>query len=133
MMNEITKQIKALRLGDLVRVEWFDASQGETRVAKDTELDMQFDIPVTSWGVFLGVRGRKIKHIILLRDHFEMSDSLGVYDINFNAVPLGMVSSVAVLKRGELDSQMAALLKLAFLRARIRKEKGRVHLKVEED
>lgn len=126
-------KIKDLRLGDLVKVEWFDASKGEARVGKDTESDVQFDIPVTSWGVFLGIVGRRTKHVILLRDYFEMNEVLGICDIDFNVIPLGMISSLTVLKRAELDRNMVGLLQTAFLRARIRKQKGRVHLKVEED
>lgn len=126
-------KIKDLRLGDLVRVEWFDASKGEARVSKDRETEVQFDIPVTSWGVFLGIVGHKNKHIVLLRDHFEMSEALGVYDIDFNVVPLGMISNLAILKRAELERDVAVLLQTAFLRARIRKQKGRAHLKVEDD
>jgi hypothetical protein len=133
---ELTKQIldavSGLRLGDLVRVEWSDASKGEARVSKDRESDVQFDIPVTSWGVFLGIVGHKNKHIVLLRDHFEMSETRGIYDIDFNVIPLGMISGVAVLKQGELNRKVAVLLQAAFLRARVRKQKGRVHLKVED-
>jgi hypothetical protein len=29
-MKEVTKQVKGLSLGDLVRVEWFDASIGKS-------------------------------------------------------------------------------------------------------
>jgi len=120
----VINQIKDLRLGDLVRVEWFDASKGEARVSKDLQSEVQFDIPVTSWGVFLGIVGHKNKHIVLLRDHFQMSETLGIYDIDFNVVPLGMLSDLAILKRAELERDVAALLQTAFLRARIRKQKG---------
>jgi hypothetical protein len=133
MNKTVLKQIKDLQLGDLIRLEWNDASKGEARVSKDRQADVQFDIPVTSWGVFLGIVGRKTKHVVLLRDHFEMSATLGVYDIDFNVIPLGMISHVAILKKAELDSRVASLLQTAFLRARIRKQKGRVHLKVEDD
>ena len=126
------KQLRNLRLGDLIRVEWFDASRGEARVSKDLESDVQFDIPVTSWGVFLGIVGHKNKHVVLLRDHFQMSETLGIYDIDFNVVPIGMISNLTILKRAELERDVAALLQTAFLRARIRKQKGRVHLKVED-
>ena len=129
------KQIKDLRLGDLIRVEWNDASKGEARISKDKDMqpDVQFDIPVTSWGVFLGIVGSKTKHIVLLRDHFEMSAARGIYDIDFNVIPLGMISNLEVLKRAELEREVAALLQTLFLRARIRKQKGRAHLKVEDD
>lgn len=88
---------------------------------------------IPSWGVFLGVVGRRTKHVVLLRDHFQMNETLGIYDVDFNVVPLGMVHNVEVCKRGELGRDVAVLLKRAFLRARIRKQKGRVHLKLEDD
>lgn len=134
MDTQLAKQIKDLRLGDLVRVEWFDASKGEARVSKHNRSDVQFDIPVTSWGVFLGVVGRKTKHAVLLRDYFEMSATLGICDIDFNVVPLGMISDITILKKKELSSQVCSLLKTAFLRARIRRlKKGRIHLELTED
>ena len=126
------RHIEDLRLGDLVRLEWSDASKGEARVSKNGESGVQFDIPVTSWGVFLGIVGRKTKHVVLLRDHFQMNERFGVYDIDFNVIPLGMICNVEVLRRAELDRGLARLLQTAFLRARIRKQKGRVHLKVED-
>jgi len=126
-------KIKDLRLGDVVRVEWCDASKGEALIRKNNRSEVQFDIPVTSWGVFLGIAGRKTKHVVLLRDYFEMNETLGICDIDFNVIPVGMISSLTVLKKAELTREMAALLKTAFLRARIRKQKGRVHLKVEEN
>lgn len=133
MNKTVLKRIKNLRLGDLVRIEWFDASKGEARINKHAEPSVQFDIPVASWGVFLGIVGKKAKHVFLLRDHFEMNEELRVYDIDFNVIPTGMIHKIEVLKTGELDHDIAALLQEAFLRARIRKRKGRVHLKVEQN
>ncbi len=133
MNNAPSRHTKNLQLGDLVRVQWFDASKGEARINKRAEPSVQFDIPVTSWGVFLGIVGEKTKHVVLLRDHFEMSEALGVYDIDFNVIPIGMIHRIEALKSGELDHDVAALLQEAFLRARIRKRKGRVHLKVEQN
>jgi hypothetical protein len=126
-------KIKELKLGDVVRVEWCDASKGEALIHKNNRSAVQFDIPVTSWGVFLGIAGRKTKHVVLLRDYFEMNETLGICDIDFNVIPVGMISSLTVLKKAELTREMAALLKTAFLRAHVRKQKGRVHLKVEEN
>jgi hypothetical protein len=132
MNNALHENIRNLQLGDLVRIEWFDASKGEARINKRAEPIVQFDIPVTSWGVFLGIVGKKAKHVFLLRDHFEMNEEIGVYDVDFNVIPIGMIDGIEVLKTGELDCDVAVLLQEAFLRARIRKRKGRVHLKVEQ-
>lgn len=119
--------------GTLLGSNGFDASKGEARINKRAGASVQFDIAVSSWGVFLGIVGRKAKHVFLLRDHFEMNEELGVYDIDFNVIPLGMIHEIEVLKKSELDRDVAALLQKAFQRARIKKRKGRVHLKVEQN
>jgi len=134
IVREVRKQIMGLQLGDLVRARWFDACKGEARIDEQSEEGkIQFDIPVTSWGVFLGLVGEKTKHVLLIRDHFQMNESLGVYDIDFNVIPIGMIQAVEVLKRGELEPHVAELLQQAFLKARTNKRKGRIilHLKPE--
>jgi len=59
MNKQVLKQIKNVRLGDLARVEWFDASVGKSLNSG------AIDIPSRSWGIYLGVLGEKNKHIIL--------------------------------------------------------------------
>jgi len=132
-MREVRNQIKSLQLGDLVRVRWFDACKGEARIDKQSEEEVQFDIPVTSWGIFLGVVGEKARHVLLIRDHFQMNAGLGIYDIDFNVVPIGMIQAVEVLKQGELEAHVAELLQQAFLKAKTSKRKGRIVLRLNLD
>jgi len=68
MNKQVLKQIKNVQVGDLMRVEWFDASTGKTAMAGP------IDTPVKSWGVYLGVFGEKNKHIILAQNEFRMTD-----------------------------------------------------------
>jgi len=133
IVGQAKRQIRMLQLGDLIRVRWFDASKGEARIDERSEAAVQFDILVTSWGVFLGLVGEKTKHVLLIRDHFQMNASSGVYDIDFNVVPVGMISAVAVLKRGELEPNVAKLLQQAFLKARTNKRKGRIILRLKPE
>jgi len=133
IMREVRKQIKGLQLGDLIRVRWFDACKGEARIDEQSEATVQFDIPVTSWGVFLGLVGEKTKHVLLIRDHFQMNASSGIYDIDFNVVPIGMINAIEVLKQGELEPKVAALLQQAFLKARTNKRKGRIILHLNQE
>jgi len=135
IVREVKRQIKGLQLGDLIRVRWFDACKGEARIDKKSEAEVQFDIPVTSWGVFLGLVGEKTKHVLLIRDHFQMNASSGIYDIDFNVVPIGMIQTVEVLKRSELEPGVAKLLQQAFRKARTNKRKGRIilHLNMEAE
>jgi len=134
ILREVRKQIRGLQLGDLIRVRWFDACKGEVRIDEQSEdAGVQFDIPVTSWGVFLGLVGEKTKHVLLIRDHFQMNAMSGVYDIDFNVIPIGMIHAIEVLKRSELEPNVAKLLQQAFLKARTTKRKGRIILHLEQE
>jgi len=105
---QIQNQIRSLNLGDLVRVEWFDASVGKSSFSKGS-----IDIPSRSWGVYLGVLGEKNKHIILAQNSFKYTD--GVYDIDYTAVPLNWPITICVLTPSEVTSQEAETLLHSFL------------------
>ena len=132
MKKQVLKQLKALHLGDLVEVFWHDASKGEARIDERSEEVMQFDIPVRSVGYFLGLAGRRVKHVILIRDSFQLNEAEGVYDVDFNVVPLGMIYGVNVAFPNALDAKVVLLLRRAFLRARTRKQKGRLVIYAKE-
>ncbi|MEM4704068.1 MAG: hypothetical protein QXJ02_03270 [Candidatus Bathyarchaeia archaeon] len=108
-MKEIIKQIKSLNCGDLVRVDWFDASIGRSLSGCLGEID----VPVYSWGVFLGVLGEKNKHIILAQNSFRYTDS--VYDIDYTAVPIAWANNVAVIAENHVKPEEAQSLLKSFL------------------
>ena len=132
MNKQVLKQLKALNLGDLVEVFWHDASKGEARIDERSEEVMQFDIPVRSVGYFLGLAGIRVKHVILIRDSFQLNETEGVYDVDFNIVPLGMIYDVNVALPNALNTKVVVLLRRAFLRARTRKQKGRLVIYAKE-
>ena len=132
MNKKVLKQLKALHLGDLVEVFWHDASKGEARIDERSEEVMQFDIPVRSVGYFLGLAGTRVKHVVLIRDSFEFNEAEGVYDVDFNIVPLGMIYDVNVALPKALEGRVVLQLRRAFLRARTRKQKGRLVIYAKE-
>jgi len=92
-MKEVDKQVKHLHLGDLVRIEWFDASVG-----KSLSGGLQgIDVPVKSWGIFIGLLGHKNKHIILAQNNFRYAD--GLYDIDYTAIPQTWTSNIQTIWR----------------------------------
>jgi hypothetical protein len=105
---QIQNQIKSLNLGDLVRVDWYDASVGKSSFSKGS-----IDIPSRSWGIYLGVLGEKNKHIILAQNSFKYTD--GMYDIDYTAVPLNWPITVRVLTPNEVTSAEAETLLNSFL------------------
>jgi len=125
-MKEILKQIKGLRPGTLLRVEWFDASTAKTAMGGP------IDIPVKSWGIFLGVFGEKNKHIILGQNSFRMTEE-GLHDIDYTAIPITWTVNVFVVSPNEVDDQEAQRLIQSFIagtgsgKPRKKKVQGRTH------
>jgi len=95
-MKEVDKQVKGLQLGDLVRVEWFDASVG-----KSLSGGLQgTGVPVKRWGIFIGVLGQKNKHIILAQNNFRYVD--GLYEIDYTAIPQAWTSNTQTIHKNHV-------------------------------
>jgi hypothetical protein len=108
-MKEVIKQVKNLSLGDLVRVEWFDASIGKSLSGGLNGID----VPVVSWGIFLGVLGSRNRHIILAQNSFRYAD--GFYDIDYTAVPLAWTANATVIAKAHVPVEEAKQLLNSFL------------------
>jgi len=119
MNKEVMKQIKALQSGDLIRVEWFDASVGKSLATSGV-----IDVPVKSWGIYIDVLGERNKHIILAQNNFKYTD--GLYDIDYTAIPLNWTLTVKVVNPSEVSVEEAKLLLNSFLAGRCRTLKKRV-------
>lgn len=108
-MRDVVRKIKALSLGDLVCVEWFDASVGKSLGGGLNGID----VPVKSWGVFLGVLGSKNKHVILAQNSFRYAD--GFYDIDYTAVPLAWTVNATLIVKAYVAAEEANQLLNSFL------------------
>ena len=117
MNKQILKQIGSLVPGDLVCVSWFDASIGSSRAGA-------IDVPVDSWGIFLGVLGERNKHFILAQNSFQYSN--GLFDVDYTAVPATWSTSIKVLSKGAVDPKIAKGLLDSFLAGRSRTLKRRI-------
>ena len=100
--------MKKLNLGDLVRVEWTDASIG-----KSLSAGLNVDVPVASWGIYLGLLGQKNKHIILVQNNFHYAD--GLCDLDYTAIPLVWSAKVIVLAKNHIPPGEAQVLMNSFL------------------
>ena len=107
-LKEVFSQVKSLVAGDLVCVEWCDASIGKSLSNGLAGID----VPVKSWGVFIGVLGKKREHVILAQNAFRYSD--GLYDIDYTAVPLPWATSAAVIEKGHVGGAEAQVLLNSF-------------------
>ena len=88
--------LEELGKGDLIRVEWFDASRGQALTIRG-----KLDIPVYSWGIFVGVLGQKRKHIVLAQNSFKLGDEL--FDVDYTSIPLSFIDKVTVIQQSELQ------------------------------
>ena len=108
-MKEVISQIKSLAAGDLVQVEWCDASIGKSLSNGLSGID----VPVKSWGVFIGELGQKRKHIILAQNCFRYSD--GLYDIDYTAVPVPWTTNATIIAQSHIAAEEAKQLLNSFL------------------
>ncbi|MBT0159380.1 hypothetical protein G4O51_05280 [Candidatus Bathyarchaeota archaeon A05DMB-2] len=108
-MKEVLSQIKGLAAGDLVMLEWHDASIGKSLSNGVSGID----VPVKSWGVYIGTLGQKRKHIILAQNCFRYSD--GLYDIDYTAIPVPWTTSATVIAKAHVAADEAKQLLNSFL------------------
>ena len=108
-MKEVLSQVNGSVAGDLVLIEWCDASIGKSLSNGLSGID----VPVKSWGVFIGVLGQKRRHVVLAQNCFRYSD--GLYDIDYMAVPLTWTTNVTVMARQHVSAEEAENLRKSFL------------------
>ena len=107
--KSLKKQLKDLQLGDLICVSWTDASIG-----KSLGSGVAVDVPAKSWGIFIGLMGKRNQHIVLAQNNFQFSD--GLYDIDYTAIPTGWAVTVNVIEKNHVAKDEAEILFTSFLR-----------------
>lgn len=96
--------------GDLIAVDWCDASTGRSGTNGAI-----VDVPVRSWGVFLGVIEGRIKHVVLAQNSFRFTDS--IFDLDYTAIPIGWAVKVIVLAAGHLPREIAEDMMRSFAKS----------------
>jgi len=107
--KSLKKQLEDLQVGDLISVSGTDASIG-----KSLGSGIAVDVPVQSWGIFIGLLGKRSKHIVLAQNNFQYSD--GIYDIDYTAIPMGWAEKIKVVDKQHVSSEEAERLFTSFLR-----------------
>ncbi len=107
--KNLKKQLENLQLGDLIKVDWADASVGKSLSGGLHGID----VPVTSWGIFIGILGERNKHIILGQNKFRYAD--GLYDIDYTAIPVSWTLNITVIAKNHVQPEEAKQLLNSFL------------------
>ena len=108
MSKQILKQLENVKPGDLIAVDWSDASVG-----KSSGSGMTIDVPVRSWGIFVGLIGDRVKHIVIAQNSFRYAD--GLYDLDYTAIPVGWALGVTVLVKEHIQTESASRLVNSFM------------------
>jgi len=103
--SNIAEVVDSLRFGDLVQVDWLDASEATDNISHDC-----FDTPICSVGFFLGVKGRKTRHIVIAK---EIIDSKTYH---YNVIPVGMINRILVHSKVALNQAVKRRLKKLYLK-----------------
>ena len=106
--KDLKRQLESLCVGDLICVEWCDASVGKSRGS-----GMMIDVPVKSWGVYVGLFGSKTKHVVLAQNSFRYAD--GIFDLDYTAIPLSWAVDVSVLVKEHIPKDVADKLVNSFM------------------
>ena len=117
MKSSLKKQLEAVCPGDLVMVNWTDASIGKSR-----ECGFEVDVPVYTWGVYIGIFGAKNKHLVIAQNSFRYAD--GLYDLDYTAIPLYWNISLTIIVKGYLTAETAQQMVNSFLVAGRRRALG---------
>ena len=122
------KQLGELQLGDLVEVTWLDASKGRLETVEEMRESgasgAEIDLPVTSYGVYIGAFGKIAKHIVLVASKWLYSQGYGQIDCTI--IPLGTVENIKVLLPKLMDAENVRLCQQAFIHGRARRLMRRI-------
>jgi hypothetical protein len=108
MKRSLKKVFESLRPGDLICVEWCDASVG-----KSSGSGVAIDVPVKSWGVYVGLFGERAKHIVLAQNSFRYSD--GLFDLDYTAIPASWAIDLSVIAKAHIPESIAGKIVNSFL------------------
>jgi hypothetical protein len=115
--KSLKKQLEELSPGDLVQVDWTDASIGRGLGG------IGVDIPVSSWGIYIGLLGKQREHIILAQNAWHFSD--GLCDIDLTAIPTAWGMSVKVIEKNYVKLEEAQVMRNSFLAGTRKMKLGR--------
>jgi hypothetical protein len=108
MQKKLRKTLSDLKPGDLLCVEWCDASVG-----KSSGSGIAIDVPVKSWGIYVGLFGERTKHIVLAQNSFRYSD--GLFDLDYTAIPASWTLDLIVVAKNHIPEDIASNLVNSFL------------------
>ena len=122
------KQLGELQLGDLIEVTWLDASRGRLETVEELREagvpGAEIDLPVISYGVYIGTFGKIAKHIVLVASQWLFAQGYGQIDCTI--IPVGTVENINVLKPKLMEAKNVHVCQQAFIHGRARRLMRRI-------
>jgi len=116
------KALESVKPGDLIVVDWLDASRGRIETMRELReggaAGAVIDSPVKSYGVFLGLFGKRSKHIVLMASLWVFTATADYGQVDTTIIPLGIVENIHVIQSGALDVERVRLCQTAFMNGR---------------
>lgn len=105
--------LEDLEIGDLIRVDWLDAHEDRAQLTKPSK---SFDVPIWSWGVFLGFKGFRSKLLIIAKEVI-------LYDktFHYNAILTVMIEKAWLIRKRELPKNLLSHLTRKVTRTSIKR------------
>lgn len=100
--DDVAAVVESLCFGDVVEVDWLDASE----VTGCLGGEGGFDTPVRSVGYFLGLKGGRLRYLVVAKEVILSGEAF-----HYNVIPLGMVERVRVLARDVLEPEARRVLR----------------------
>jgi hypothetical protein len=130
MSKKVLKQLGDLQLGDLIEVTWLDASRGRLETVEELReagaSGAEIDLPVTSYGVYIGAFGKIAKHIVLVASQWLFAQGYGQIDCTI--IPVGTVENIRVLLPKLMNAENVQVCQQAFIHGRARRLMRRITL-----
>jgi len=126
--KKVLKQLGELQLGDLIEVTWLDASRGRLETVEELREagvpGAEIDLPVISYGVYIGTFGKIAKHIVLVASQWLFAQGYGQIDCTI--IPVGTVENINVLKPKLMNAKNVHVCQQAFIHGRARRLMRRI-------
>ena len=95
--------LKDLKPGDLIWVKWYDASEFRGVIVPE---DSRYDMPVYVIGIYIGVKGRDRKHIIVAKEKLPEPG-----EWNADVIPIEMIDNIRLVIPGFLQKVQRELVR----------------------
>jgi hypothetical protein len=122
MSKQILKNLENVKPGDLICVDWLDASRGRIETMRQLREvgspGAVIDSPVKSYGVFIGLFGKRSKHIVLVASLWVFTAVADYGQVDSTIIPVGCVETVHTIQGEVLDLERVKLCMSAFLQGR---------------